>query len=249
MNYLTASIRSPLSPSTFFLKASQSTLRPGGIKAATIGSLFFPIRYISDRAKVPTTPLKSPMTVPQDSGSSDSDDRAPKSRPRAQLLPLPSPPTNCRGTRRAKPILSYDDITRRGFRRLLNLTEAYKYIEDEADRSSRASLSRLEDELRQETKVALGQQGMTKAKEKEIQQYYEEQRRGRKKQAVRRSLEDVLKGWELSEEGFARLKNVVQIRNTLVHPVLRREDVAIILKDWKREGGGQDGDGEGNIVI
>lgn len=243
MNYLPANIRSTLSPATSFFKVFSPPLLPHLNKAtaATNMSLFFPIRHISGRTKVPTAHLKWSTTPQSTSGSSNSQssfndgNQAQKSRHDAHRRP--SPPQKIE----VKSIVSLDDITRQGLRRLLELAEACKLLEEEAHRNGQVLLNHLKEESQQET--VLGQQGSTPAGQKEIQ-LNKEKESERRDQVMRRSLADVLKSWGLSEEGYARLMQARRMRNELVHPILRREDAAVILRDWEREGG-QDDSGQG----
>lgn len=243
MSYLPATIRSTLSPATSFFKVSQPTLLSHLIKAtaATNMSLFFPIRHISSRTKALTAPLKWTTTLHSTSGSSNShssfndDKQAQNSRYDAYHRQSPSPKIG------VKFVVSLDDITRQDLQRLLQLAEACKLIEEEAHRNSKVLLIRLKEESQQKT--TLGQQGLTPAGQKEIQ-LSKDRERERREQIMRKSLADVLKNWELSEEGYSRLIQARRMRNKLVHPVLRREDVAVVLRDWEREGG-QDDSGQG----
>ena len=245
MSYLPATIRSTLSHTTSFFRVTQPTLWPHLIKvtAATNMSLFIPIRRISGSTKATTAPLKWSTTPPSTGGSSNShssfndSNQAQKSRHGTHHRPSPSPKIG------VKSVVSLDDITRRGLRRLLQLTEVCKLIEEEAHRNGQVLLDHMKVESQKETKSALGQQGSTSTRQKEIQ-LSEERERERREQITRKSLADVLKNWELSEEGYVRLTQARRMRNELVHPVLRREDAAVVLRDWKREGG-QDGSGQG----
>ncbi|KAF9135370.1 hypothetical protein BGX30_011571 [Mortierella sp. GBA39] len=247
MNYLPATIRSTLSPATPFFKVSQPTLLPHLIKAAAAKNmgLFFSTRHISGRTKA-TAPLTWSTTSPSTSGSSNSHssfndgNQAQKSKLDAHHRPLPSPSVG------VKSVVSIDDITRRGLRRLLHLTEACKLIEEEAHRNGQVLLDHMKEGSQQETNTALGQQGSTPEEQKEIRLLSGERERERREQIMRKSLADVLKNWGLSEEGYVRLKQARRMRNELVHPVLRREDAAVILRDWKREGG-QDDSGQGDM--
>lgn len=235
MNCLPATIRCTLSPATSFVKISQPNLLSHLIKATAVKnmSLFFPIRHISSRMKAPTALLKKSMIPHSTSGSSSSHssvkdgNQAQKSRHKTHHRPSPSSKSG------VKSVVSLDDITRRGLRRLLQLTEACKLIEEEAHRKSQVLLNHLKEESLHDNNAALEQQGLKPEKETQLSKGRERERR---EQIIRRSLADVLRSWELSEEGYERLVQARRMRNELVHPVLTREDAAVILRDWKREG-------------